>query len=123
MAYQIYQPTDFTDAYRAYDGARLWRWLNHPRQIEVMDTATYLQRPAVEALSPHLQLAHGTLVGSRHCRRMIDDMVSQIMRSRGCEVAETRVRIVTPDNLFGWGATFRLPMGSEKKRCSTERSA
>lgn len=103
-----YRPDRFAATYRQYDGERLWRWLNQPRQIEIMETASYLRRPAVEALSPHLQQAFGTLIGALVVRQMVGHMVRQIMESRGHAVDRANVRIATPGNMFHRGTAFRV---------------
>lgn len=103
-----YRTDKFAAAYRTYDGARLWRWLNHPRQIEVMETASYLRRPAVEALSPRLQAEFGTLTGALVVRQMVGHMVRQVMEARGHSVDRSNVRIATPGNVFHRGTAFQV---------------
>lgn len=103
-----YRPDKFASAYQTFEGERLWRWLNHPRQVEAMETASYLRRPAIEALSPRLHATFGTLVGSLAVRQMVGHMVRQVMENRGHMVDRANVRIATPGNIFHYGTAYRV---------------
>ena len=107
MSY-AYRPDRFTGAYTQLDGPALWRWLNHPRQIEVMETASYLRRPAVEALSPHLARAFPDHINVQIFRQMVGHMARQVLEHRGLTMDRAKVRIRIPGNLFHCGTSFRI---------------
>ncbi|MEM6619565.1 MAG: hypothetical protein AAF631_09710 [Pseudomonadota bacterium] len=107
MIQTAYRPDKFSVAFDHLQGARLWRWLHHPRQVEVMQTAAYLGRPPVEALSPHLSRDFAHVMGSVTARRMVGHMVCQVMECAGFHVLRANVRIKTPGNLFRFGTSYR----------------
>jgi len=74
-----------------------------------MEVASYLRRPAVEALSPHLLARFGTLIRSNTMKQMIGHMVRQVLEGRGYRLDRNNVRIRRPDNIFFSGSAYIAP--------------
>ncbi len=83
----------------------LWTFLTRPDNIVRMETATSVDRAAVEALSDPLIAEFGIEVDQREVKQVIGHMVKQIMQSLGYE-AERTLRITRP-GLFTSGLAFR----------------
>jgi hypothetical protein len=86
-------------------GQALWQFLLREENWLRMETASLLQRPAVEALAPGLLVEFGREVGRFRVKQMIGHMVQQIMAERGYRVAQQGVRI-TRSGLFASGARY-----------------
>ena len=59
----MYNPGSFSDVFNTDLGRRLWAYLNEHDNIIRMDTATFLERPAAEPLSPACLLHLASLFG------------------------------------------------------------
>jgi hypothetical protein len=101
----------------------LWAFLTRPDNIVRMETATSLDRAAVEALSGPLIAEFGIEIDQREVKQVIGHMVKQIMESLGYE-AERTLRITRP-GLFTSGLAFRriatsrdrsMPVTKEERR-------
>lgn len=86
-------------------GRRLWEFLNETENFIRMETATFLNRPAVEALAPSLLDRFGGKVREDQVKRMIGHMVRQIMDSSGYEVRSFGVKIRS--GLFKQGTRYQ----------------
>jgi hypothetical protein len=87
-------------------GRDLWAFLNEQDNIIRMETATYLERPAVEPLSPGLLTRFGAGVRQDRTKQMIGRMVRQIIEPRGYRIDQQNVRISREDNMFASGTRY-----------------
>jgi hypothetical protein len=91
----------------------LWAFLTRPDNLVRMETATSLERAAIEALSDPLITEFGIEIDQREVKQVIGHMVKQIMASLGYE-AERTLRITRP-GLFTSGLAFRR-IGTSRDR-------
>jgi len=104
-----YHPGAFSDAYDTDLGQSLWAFLHEHANIVRMETATYLARPAVEALGPILLTTFGEAVRVGRIKQMIGSMIRQIMEAKGYQIDRQNVRV--PPNrkdLFTSGTRYKL---------------
>jgi len=87
-------------------GRGLWAFLNEHDSLVRMETATYLERPAVEPLSPGLLKRFGDDVRQDRVKQMIGRMVRQILEGRGYRIDRQNVRIPAPENMFASGTRY-----------------
>lgn len=105
-----YRRDKFGDTYTHLGGERLWDWLHRSDVFMIMETACYLRRPAIEALSPHLRESFQDSLKSLKFRQMTGHMVRQVMENRGFSLDRANVRIRSCENAFGWGAVYKKPL-------------
>lgn len=103
---QPYRPDKFANTFNHLDGPALWNWLHQDHIILMMETASYLRRPAIEAISPHIEQAFPKVLTSIKLRQMIGHMVRQILQSRGYHLDRSNVRIKQGGNLFHFGSAY-----------------
>ena len=87
-------------------GEGLWTFLNDHDTLVRMETATDLERPAVEPLSPELLRRFGDGVRQDRVKQMIGRMVRQILEGRGYRIDRQNVRISAPTNIFASGTRY-----------------
>lgn len=104
-----YRPDQFATLAATPLGQQLWQWLHDPAHVQIMEVASYLRRPAVEALSPFLVAAFGPEIGRRTTKQMIGHMIRQVLEHRGYHLDRNNVRIHRPGNVFFSGSAYRLP--------------
>src|SRR5687768_1486993 len=97
-----YDPQNFGDLYATPLGGAVWEFLNLPENILRMETASFLERPAVEPLSSELLKEFGSEVAQDRVKQMIGHMVRQVMEGRNYTVAQQGVRI-TRNRVFSTG--------------------
>lgn len=105
-----YIPGTFAKLAGEPEGKALWEFLNTPESVLRMETASYLKRPALEALQPSLIKAFGEIYqddeqGDRW-KQMTGNMARQILEHHGYEMEQERVKIRTPE-LFSRAARYR----------------
>ena len=105
----IYRPDKFVKLYHTDAGRRLWDFLREHDNIIRMETATYLGRPAVETLSPHLLARFGGEIAQNQVKRMIGHMVRQIMEARGYHLERSGVLIRRRGNMFYCASRYIAP--------------
>jgi hypothetical protein len=88
-----YNPSVFAAHYQTELGSALWRFLNEPETVVRMETATALDRPAVEAIEEHLLERFGEAVLDDRTKQMIGHMVRQVMERRGYIIAVQNTKI------------------------------
>ena len=88
-----YIPGVFSTSYATPLGPELWEFLNRPESILQMETATKLERPAVEGIEEDLLLEFGRLDQDDRVKQMIGHMVRQIMERLGYVIAVQNVKI------------------------------
>lgn len=87
-------------------GQGLWAFLNERDNLIRMETATYLERPAVEPLSSGLLQRFGDEARPDRVKQMIGRMVRQILEPRGYRIDRQNVRIPAPANMFASGTRY-----------------
>ena len=109
-----YRPDNFEQLYREQGGKALWDYLREHDTLLRLETASYLGRPAVEAISPGLRERFGGAIAQHRIKRMIGHMVRQIMEARGYTLDRSGVTIRRHGNVFYSGSRYRrdpLPAG------------
>lgn len=102
-----YRPDKFAYTYFVNDGHQFWTWLHQDHVLLIMETASYLRRPAIEAISPLLEDAFPEFLKSVKVRQMIGHMVRQILEARGYHLDRANVRIKRSGNAFRYGSAYR----------------
>jgi hypothetical protein len=103
-----YSPQNFSDLATTEFGGALWDFLKQRDNLIRMETATILERAAVEPLAGPLVEEFGDQAGDDRTKQMIGHMVRQIMEELGYEIDRTGLRITRP-SLFTSGASYRVP--------------
>ncbi|GBE43919.1 MAG TPA: hypothetical protein ENH05_08840 [Rhizobiales bacterium] len=103
-----YGPQNFRDLAETEFGANLWDFLKRPDNLIRIETATLLERVAVEPLAAGLVAEFGVEIRDDRTKQMIGHMTRQVMEALGYELDRTSLRITRP-NLFTSGATYRRP--------------
>jgi len=101
-----YNKGTFQNTYDGGNGDAIWEFLNSERAVTMMETATYLYRPAVEPLSNELEQRFGSVVREDRVKQMIGHMVRQIVEARGYRVDRNNVKIRREDNIFKRGTRY-----------------
>lgn len=104
----IYEPGVFAALYNSPVGQRIWAFLNTPETIVRMETATGLERPAVEGIEEPLLTEFGADVLRDRTKQMIGHMVRQIMERSGYTIAVQNVK-VTNGGPFSRATRYKLP--------------
>jgi len=74
-----------------------------------METATFLERPAAEPLSPGLLAAFGDEVRRDRIKQCIGNMIRQIIEPRGYRIDRQNVRIPADrGNMFTSATRYKL---------------
>jgi hypothetical protein len=108
-----YEPQHFRDLAETELGGRLWAFLKRPDNLIRMETATLLDRAAVEPLAAGLVVEFGDGVRDDRTKQMIGHMTRQVMEALAYELDRTGLRITRP-SLFTSGATYRRPGRGER---------
>ncbi len=103
-----YDAQNFRDLAETELGLALWAFLIRPDNLIRMETATLLDRAAVEPLAAGLVAEFGDEVRDDRTKQMIGHMTRQVMEALGYELDRTGMRITRP-SLFTSGATYRRP--------------
>lgn len=102
----MYRPDRFARTYATERGHALWNFLNRQDNVMRMETASYLLRPAVEPLAPHLLREFGGEVTQRRIKQMIGHMARQILEARGFRLHQSGVKIRRRGNFFASGSRY-----------------
>ncbi|TRD03774.1 hypothetical protein FJV76_14125 [Mesorhizobium sp. WSM4303] len=108
-----YVPQNFRDLWETDLGKELWDFLKQHDNLIRMETATLLERAAVEPLAAGLIAEFGDEVADDRVKQMIGHMVKQIMAALGYKPDRSALRITRP-SLFTSGTTYRLEGGGPK---------
>ena len=111
MTFQDYKPNKFSDISDSGFGVRLWKFLTSPDTLLRMDTATYLRRPACEAIQDELinefeeftERDNSKLI---RYKQMCGHMVRQIMEQRGYVLDSQRISLRV-GNLFRTATRYK----------------
>ena len=88
-----YIPEQFASLAHSNLGKRLWAFLLEPQTIVRLETATALERPAVEGIEEQILQRFDADVMEDRVKQMIGHMTRQIMESHGYVVAQGGVRM------------------------------
>jgi len=88
-----YSPGAFSTLYETALGQRLWAFVNESDNVVRMETATSLERPAVEGLEETLLEKFGDAVLDDRVKQMVGHMVRQVMERRGYVIAVQNVKL------------------------------
>jgi hypothetical protein len=108
-----YDPQNFSDLYKAV-GQPIWEFMRRSDNVIRMETATFLDRAAVEPLGPFLLQEFGNDVNQDRYRQMIGHMARQIMDAIGYDLDRPSLRL-TRINMFTTAAGYR-PRGEARDR-------
>ena len=108
-----YKPQNFRDLYETDLGKAIWDFMKRSENVVRMETATFLERAAVEPLAPGLLSEFGPDVGEDRIKQMIGHMARKIMVEIGYEV-ERKLRI-TRESLFTSAACYHKPNQSRDR--------
>jgi len=103
-----YDPKNFKDLAETDLGKAIWDFLKRPDNLVRMETATLLERAAVEPLAPGFVAEFGDEARDDRIKQMIGHMTRQIMEALGFEHDRNGLRI-TRASLFTSGAIYRRP--------------
>ena len=116
-----YDPHNFRDLAETDLGKAAWVFLKRPDNLIRMETATLLDRAAVEPLAAGLVAEFGDEVRDDRTKQMIGHMTRQVMEALGYELDRTGLRI-TRASLFTSGTTYRRPgRGDRPMKISREQ--
>lgn len=116
-----YEPQNFRDLAETEFGKVIWAFLKRPDNLIRMETATLLDRAAVEPLAAGLVAEFGDQVRDDRSKQMIGHMTRQVMQALGYELDRSGLRI-TRASLFTSGATYRRPdRGDRSMKISREQ--
>lgn len=116
-----YEPQNFRDLAETDLGGAIWAFLTRPDNLIRMETATLLDRAAVEPLAAGLVAEFGDQVRDDRSKQLIGHMTRQIMEALGYELDRSGLRI-TRASLFMSGATYRRPdRGDRSMKISREQ--
>src|SRR5258706_16462728 len=100
-----YDPQNFRDIAETDLGRELWNWLRRRETAIRMETASYLERSAVEPLGPTLVADFGPDIAEDRLKQVIGHMVRQIMEALGYELVQPGMRIAR--GMFTTGARYQ----------------
>ncbi|QKC92906.1 hypothetical protein EB230_14390 [Mesorhizobium sp. NZP2234] len=94
-----YDAQNFKDLADSDFGMELWKFMKRSDNLVRMETATYLDRAAVEPLAPGLLRIFGPEVAQDRIKQMIGHMARQIMDAMGFTIDRQGLRI-TRESMF-----------------------
>jgi hypothetical protein len=103
-----FEPGPFSDVSTSPLGIAIWKFLHSDESIACLETTTFLKRPALEGLQPHLQAAFGAAIKTDRIKQMTGRMVRQVMEDLGYNLDQTDVRIRVGD-LYKSAARYAMP--------------
>ena len=96
----------FSDIADTNLGKELWAFLTSHESLIMMETASYLSKPALESLQPSLLERFGDEVKRDRVKQMLGKMVRQIMEERGYALDQVGVRL-KQNSLFLSAARYK----------------
>ncbi len=103
-------------------GQEILKFMTHPVNVVRMQTATELERVAVEPLGKYLVKEFGEEVIDDRIKQMIGHMARQIMEHIGYQHDRKSLQITRP-GLFSSGSTYRNDVKSEMRITKEQREA
>lgn len=112
----MYVPGSFSDVFNTQLGQHLWTYLNEHDNIIRIETATFLERPAAEPLSPGLLATFGDAVRDNRIKQCIGNMIRQIIERRGYQIDRQNVRIPSDrGNMFTSATRYKQSAPAEPR--------
>lgn len=118
----IYDPQHFRELAETELGQEILKFMTHPINVVRMQTATELERVAVEPLGKYLVKEFGEDVIDDRLKQMIGHMARQIMEHIGYQHDRKSLQITRP-GLFSSGSTYRNDVKSEMRITKEQREA
>lgn len=109
-----YDAQNFRDLFETELGRAIWEFMKRPENLVRMETATYLDRAAVEPLAPGLLRTFGSDIAEDRLKQMIGHMARQIMEAMDFELDRTGLRI-TRESMFTTAARYKEPSGTRDR--------
>jgi hypothetical protein len=109
-----YDPQNFRDLFETDLGQAIWTFMKRRENVVRMETATYLDRAAVEPLAPGLLRIFGPEIAEDRLKQMIGHMARQIMEAMGFELDRSGLRI-TRESMFTTAARYKKPLGTRDR--------
>jgi hypothetical protein len=103
-----YDAQNFRDVFETDLGQAIWAFMKRPDNLVRMETATYLDRAAVEPLAPGLLRMFGPEIAEDRLKQMIGHMARQIMEEMGFELDRSGLRI-TRESMFTTATRYKEP--------------
>ena len=101
-----YDAQNFRDLAETPLGQEIWAFLKTRDNLTRMETATFLDRAAVEPIAPCLARNFGSEIAQDRLKQMIGHMTRQIMEALGYEIDRQGLRI-TRESLFTTATRYR----------------
>ncbi len=101
-----YAPGNFLDLADTKTGRALWRFLNEPNNVLRMETASELERPALEALATRMAASFGPEIRADRYKQMIGHMTRQVMEHQGFNLDAQGIKVRYGD-LFSKASRYR----------------
>ena len=101
-----FNPGTYTQEFESEFGSNVWEFLKTHDSLLILETSTFLHRPALEGLQPKLLEAFDDKIREDRNKQMIGRMVRQIMECHGYSLDRTGVKIRNGD-LFVTAARYR----------------
>lgn len=117
LAGLAYDPQNFRDLYETEVGQELWAFMKRPDNVVRMQTATYLDRAAVEPLAPGLLRLFGPEIAQDRLKQMIGHMARQVMEANGRPLEQPGMRI-TRASIFTTAARYKDPSTARDRSMS-----
>ena len=109
-----YDAQNFRDQFDTELGQAIWTFMKRPENLVRMETATYLDRAAVEPLAPGLLRMFGPEIAEDRLKQMIGHMARQIMEAMDFELDRSGLRI-TRESMFTTAARYKEPLGTRDR--------
>jgi len=109
-----YDAQNFRDQFDTDLGQAIWTFMKRPENLVRMETATYLDRAAVEPLAPGLLRMFGPEIAEDRLKQMIGHMARQIMEAMDFELDRSGLRI-TRESMFTTAARYKEPLGTRDR--------
>lgn len=106
LSHLVYDAQNFRDLAETPVGQDVWAFLKIRDNLVRMETATFLERTAVEPLAPGLAREFGPEIAQDRLKQMIGHMTRQIMGALGYEIDRQGLRI-TRESLFTTATRYR----------------
>ena len=100
-----YHAGRFSDLADTKTGRTLWKFLNEHDSVLMMETATYLGKPALAPMGGPLLARFGAEIKADRWKQMIGHMVRQIMEREGYPHDATGLKVRSP--LFSRASRYK----------------
>ena len=115
LNFEYESPANFKSLSETDNAKQLWKYLCSSESLIRMETATYLKKPALEPLAPHLQMTFDFFQVEKtdkstydRFKQLAGSMVRSIMEEQGYEHEKSSVNILT-GTLFNTASRYVKP--------------